>query len=69
MIHLAVCVFYVLFVVAVVFVCFASFLSFLKRPVHCKGPMGKQRDSAAGGGGDRGRDDSWAGLTMQLYLT
>lgn len=67
MIRLAVCVFYVLFVVAVVFVCFASFSSFLKRPVHCKGLMGKQRDSAAGGGG--GRDDSWAGLTMQLYLT
>lgn len=63
--------FYVLFVVAVVFVCFASFLSFLKRPVHCKGPMGKQRDSAAGGGGGRGRgrDGSWAGLTTQLYLT
>lgn len=69
MIHHTVCVFFffnVPFVVAVLFVCFALFLLFLKRPVHCKGLMGKQRDSMAGGGVGGG---SWAGLTMQLYLT
>lgn len=55
----------VLFVVAVLFCVFCVVLSFLKRPVHCKGLMGKQRDGTAGG--REGKDGAGvveAGLTM-----